>query len=208
VLGLLWSASGVMGAVRTALNVAWDTGASRPFIRGKVVDLLLVGGIYLVSGATVALAVAAAILRRAARLPAALRELAPLTAVGISAVVIVATTALLFASFVFLYRVVPATPTRLRGIWPGALTAAAGLEALQYAFSAHLSFFGHYNKVYGSLGAVVAFMFFVYLASMVFLFGAEVASEYPRLRGWAPSRSLRGTGRKGPRHPLPHLPGP
>jgi hypothetical protein len=29
-------------------------------------------------------------------------------------------------------------------------------------------------------------MFFVYLAGMVFLFGAEIASEYPRLRGGAP----------------------
>ena len=38
--------------------------------------------------------------------------------------------------------------------------------------------------MYGSLGAVVAFMFFVYLASMVFLFGAEVAAE----SSWLASR--------------------
>lgn len=37
--------------------------------------------------------------------------------------------------------------------------------------------------MYGSLGAVMAFTLFVYLASMVFLFGAEIASEYPRLPG-------------------------
>lgn len=35
--------------------------------------------------------------------------------------------------------------------------------------------------MYGSLGAVIAFMFFVYLAAAVFLFGAEIASEVPRL---------------------------
>ena len=68
-----------------------------------------------------------------------------------------------------------------------ALAAAGGFEGLQYGFSAYLSFFGHYNKVYGTLGAVIAFMFFVYLASMVFLSGAEIASEYPRLRGGAPA---------------------
>ena len=89
---------------------------------------------------------------------------------------------LLFGTFLFLYRFVPAAPTRLRGIWPGALAAAAGFEAVQYGFSLYLTYFGHYNKIYGSLGAIVAFLFFIYLASSVFLFGAEIAAEYPRLR--------------------------
>ena len=183
-IGVSWSASGVMAAVRTALNVAWDTEARRPFLRGKVVDLALVAGVFLVTGAIVGLTIAAGIIRRGAtRLPSALRSLEPLAGAGAWLAVVAASVALLFAIFAFLYRVVPAAPTRLGGIWPGALAAAAGFEVLQYGFSAYLSFFGHYNKVYGTLGAVVAFMFFVYLASMVFLFGAEIASEYPRLRG-------------------------
>ncbi len=62
---------------------------------------------------------------------------------------------------------------------PGALLAAAGFEILQYGFSAYLSNFANYNRVYGSLGAVIAALFFVYLNASVFLFGAEVASEYP-----------------------------
>jgi membrane protein len=110
------------------------------------------------------------------------RDLEPLTRAGAWVIVVAISTALLFATFAVLYRVVPAAPTRMRDIWPGALAAAAGFEGLQYGFSIYLAFFGHYNRVYGSLGAVVAFMFFVYLASMVFLFGAEIASEYPRLR--------------------------
>jgi membrane protein len=193
VLGLIWSASGVMATVRTALNIAWDTDAKRPFIRGKVVDLLLVGGVYLVTGATVGLTIAAGIVRRGAtRLPGTLHDLEPLTGAGVSVAVVAVTTGLLLAVFAFLYRTVPAVPTRVRGIWPGALTAAVGFEALQYGFSAYVSFFGHYNKVYGSLGAIVAFMFFVYLASMVFLFGAEIASEYPRMRGWTTAQDGSG----------------
>ncbi len=42
--------------------------------------------------------------------------------------------------------------------------------------------FAHYNAIYGSLGAVIAFMFFVYLAGQLFLLGAEIASEWPRVR--------------------------
>ena len=185
-IGVIWSSSGVMAAVRTALNVAWDTDARRPFLRGKAVDLTLVADIFLVTGATLGLTVAASIIRRGdARLPDALRGLEPLAEAGAWLAVVAASTALLFANFAFLYRFVPAVPTRMGGIWPGAPAAAAGFEALQYGFSAYLAFFGHYNKVYGSLGAVVAFMFFIYLASMVFLFGAEIASGYPRLHDGA-----------------------
>lgn len=182
--GVIWSAIGVMAAVRAALNVAWDTGARRPFLRGKAVDLALVAGVFLVTGAIVGLTVAASIVRRgAAQLPHALRALDPLTGAAMWLAVIAVSIALLFAIFAFLYRVVPAVPTRINDIWPGALAAAAGFEALRYGFSVYVGLFGHHNKVYGSLGAVIAFMFFVYLASMVFLFGAEIASEYPRLRG-------------------------
>ncbi len=192
-LGLIWSGSGVMATIRTAVNVAWDTDAKRPFLRGKAVDLALVAGVFLVTGATLGLTIVAGIIRRgAARLPSALAFLEPLAGAGAWLAVLAATISLLFATFAFLYRVVPAVPTRMRGIWPGALAAAVGFEALQYGFSAYIAFFGHYNKVYGSLGAVIAFMFFVYLASMVFLFGAEMASEYPRLPGAPEARTGGG----------------
>jgi membrane protein len=182
-LGVLWSASGVMAAVRTALNVAWDTSAKRPFVRGKAVDLVLVVGVFLVTGASLGLTVAASAARQGTRqLPHALRSLAPLAGDAASVAVFLASAALLFATFAFLYRLVPAVPTRVKGIWPGALAATAGFEALQYGFSIYVAHFAAYNKVYGSLGAVIAFLFFIYLASMVFLFGAEIASEYPRLR--------------------------
>ena len=42
ILGLLWSASGMMGALRQALNQAWDLDYRRPFLRGKSVDLIMV----------------------------------------------------------------------------------------------------------------------------------------------------------------------
>ncbi|HEU5417686.1 MAG TPA: YihY/virulence factor BrkB family protein [Streptosporangiaceae bacterium] len=202
-LGVIWSAGGVMAAIRTALNVAWDTSRKRPFVRGKAVDLALVAGVFAVTGAALGLTVAADIARQgAAHLPGPLQSLAPLAGAAASVGVFAASAALLFATFAFLYRIVPAAPTRVRGIWPGALAATAGFEALQYGFSVYLAHFAHYNKVYGSLGAVIAFLFFIYLASMVFLFGAEVASEYPRLRAEAhPAPSREDPG------PPQHIPG-
>ncbi len=193
-VGVIWSASGVMAAVRVALNVAWDTSKKRPFLLGKAVNLALVAGIFLVIGATLGLAIMASLVRHeAGQLPPSLHLLTPLTGAAASAAVLIASAALLFLTFGLLYRFVPAVPTHVRGVWPGALTAAAGFEALQYGFSVYIAHFAHFTKEYGSygpLGAVIAFLFFVYLASVVFLFGAEVASEYPRLRtGTGPQAS-------------------
>lgn len=178
-VGVLWSASGVMAAVRTALNVAWDTTRKRPFLRGKAVDLLLVGATFLVVAVALAVTVASNVARQQSqRLPGPLELLAG----GAAAVgAVLAALAVLFGVFLFLYAVVPAASTPVSAVWPGALVAAVGFEAVQYGFSLYVAYFAHYNKVYGSLGAVIAFLFYVYLASAAFLFGAEVASEYPRL---------------------------
>jgi membrane protein len=178
-VGVLWSASGMMAAIRTALNIAWDTDQHRPFFRGKAVDLLLLGASFVVVAAALAVTIVTSVARRGSGyLPSLLQPLAG-TAASIGAFLVGA--AMLFGIFLLLFRYVPAVTTRVRDIWPGALLAAIGFELLQLGFSIYVAHFAHYNKVYGSLGAVVAFLFFVYLANLTFLFGAEAASEYPRL---------------------------
>ncbi len=177
-LGVLWSASGVMAAVRTALNVAWDTDQRRPFVRGKAVDLMLVAGALLVVGSALGITIVTSLAQRQTRhVPEVLR---PLAGAFASVAAFLTALALLFLVFLLLYRVVPAVSTRMRDVWPGALVAALGFELVQLGFSVYVSNFANYNKVYGSLGAVIAFMFYVYLSSAAFLFGAEVAAEHPR----------------------------
>ncbi len=78
----------------------------------------------------------------------------------------------------------PATTVKLREVWPGALVAALFFEVGKFGFTIYLANFSSYGAVYGSLGAIVAFLFWVYITAVILLFGAEVASEYPRvLRG-------------------------
>ena len=181
--GLLWSASGVMAAIRSAVNAAWELDGGRPFLRGKLVDLLLVGSagllVLLSLGLTVAVRVVSELSRSAAS------ALGPFAA-GAGALAwllgVLAPLALTFITFVFLYRVVPTTEVRLGDVWHAALLAAAVFEAAKNGFAVYLAHFGHYNAVYGSLGAVVAFLFFVYIGASVFLFGAELGSEVSRER--------------------------
>ncbi len=164
--GLLWSASGMMAAIRAALSAAWDVEDRRPFLRGKLVDVLLVLGAGLVVLLSAGLTVAARTAEEAAGVPVLLPQLAP--------------AAVAFAVVLFLYRVVPATTPRLAHVWPPALLVAIAFVALQNLFAFYLENFGRYNAIYGSLGAVIAFLFFVYLSSNVFLLGAEVGAELAR----------------------------
>jgi len=81
-----------------------------------------------------------------------------------------------------LLRYVPARHQRWRDIWPGVLVATLGYKLVQVGFSFYLDNFGRYSAVYGSLGAIVAFMVFVYVAAMAFLLGAEYARLWPQAR--------------------------
>lgn len=189
-VGVIWSASGVMAAVRTAVNIAWDVEQRRSFLRGKAVDLLLLTGTFLLLAATLGVVLLVSLARQGARqLPGELSMLAGPSAV-VTAVILVLV--LLTGLFTGLYLFLPAVPVRPRDALAGALVAAVGTGLLQLAFSTYVSHFANYNRVYGSLGAVVAFLFFIYLVSMVFLFGAEVASEVPRLPRPGPTGQVSG----------------
>jgi uncharacterized BrkB/YihY/UPF0761 family membrane protein len=86
------------------------------------------------------------------------------------------------ASCLFLYSVVPAAAVRVRNAWPATVIMAVLHVLLQNLFSVYVGNFAHYNAIYGSLGTAIAFTFFVYLAAEVVLLGAEIASEWPRVR--------------------------
>ena len=166
-VGLVWASTGMMAALRTALNRAWHVEAARPFLRGKVWDVLLVAtfGLLFValSGAVVV-----------THLPVAGRRGA---AVAASVLVPLAGA---FAGTGALFRVVPACRPGLHAVGIGAALAAAGLVALQHGFAFYVTGFGNYNRIYGSLAAPVALLFFVYLSAIVVLWCAHLAALLDR----------------------------
>jgi membrane protein len=190
--GLVLAASGIMGAIRHGLNAAWDVEDPRPPLQGKLIDLLLVLGFGLATAASFALSL---LVRFSAAFAGDIgRRLGsdvPATAVAWTGRLV--PLAISLAIFALLFRLVPARPTRLRETWPGVLVAVAGFEAAKAGFSFYLNHAARYDAIYASLGGIVAFLVFIWIAANVLLLGAEVASEYPRLRA-APDRPA-GDGR-------------
>jgi membrane protein len=93
-------------------------------------------------------------------------------------------------AFLLIYRIYPATKIQFKEIWPGAVTAALLFEFGKEAFGFYLKNFGKYEVVFGSLGAIVSFLLWVYISAAILLFGAEVSSEYGRLRKIGPQTRL------------------
>ncbi len=181
-VGLVIAASGMMTATRRALTLAWDAETRRGLLRGKLFDLGLVAVAGVLLGISLGLTLAVRIARSGSHSAAhVLGPLGPLAEAAGWLVGFVVPMLLAFGLFLFFYSVVPAVDSRWTTTWPGALVGALGFQLLKEGFAFYLDHFGHYHAVYGSLGAVAAFIFFVFLSANVFLLGAEVASEYPRL---------------------------
>ena len=85
---------------------------------------------------------------------------------------------LLCALLSILYRYGPSRAhARWRWITPGSAFAAVAWLAMSLLFSVYVANFGHYDKTYGSLGAIVGFMTWIWLSLTVVLLGAELNSE-------------------------------
>jgi membrane protein len=76
----------------------------------------------------------------------------------------------------FLYRYGPdrGAPVRWRWWTPGSAAATLGWLAGSYAFSVYVSHFATFNETYGSLGALVVLMSWLYLSAFLVLLGALV----------------------------------
>jgi membrane protein len=179
--GLVWSASGMMGAIRIALSLAWDA-KPRPFIRGKLLDLLVLLGAALLVLTSLALTAVGRLTDELSRDLGGILLLGWASTLAAVVVAVLAPLLLSLMTFAFAYRVLPSATTTLGDIWPGALVGALAFESAKHLFALYLENFSRYDVVYGSLGAIVAFLFFVFLAANVLLLGAEVASEWPRVR--------------------------
>ncbi len=203
ILGLLWGASGMMGALRYSMNTAWDHDHRRPFVRGKLVDFGLVIGV----GGLLALSIAATMLLQVARqlsdgVGDALGPFGPGAGALVTVIVVLVPFAMTTTTFTLVFKLVPSVKVRTRDALAGALLAGALFELLKNGFAFYLRNFANYDAVYGSLGATIALLFFIYLGACVLLLGAELAAEWPRvLHGHYDDEigSVTG-GRSGPWH--------
>ena len=90
--------------------------------------------------------------------------------------------ALTAGMFLLVYKFMPNTSTYWRYVWPGAMVAAVLFELAKNLFVFYLSRFTNFENVYGALTPVIVLSLWTYLSGLILIFGAELSSEYGRLR--------------------------
>lgn len=174
-LGLLWSASGAFSGLVKHINLAWPGTNRRGMFHRRFVGLSLVIVLLVLFVAWLGSNLILEVLPRFIR-PEIMPEAWMETRIW-SIVTGIVPFMFTFLLFYGLYRWIPNREVPWKVALWGALVAAVGSDLATNLFSWYLSSgFAGYSLVYGSLGAIVAFMFWVYLLSQIALFGAHLSA--------------------------------
>ena len=179
-LGLLWSGSAMFGALNRAINRAWDIHTDRPIYINKPRQLLMamsVGALFTISLSSAAVVRTSEDLER---LDIPVLSLFAHTAGQIALQVI--SLSLMIVIFLMIYKFMPNTKTYWKYVWPGAITGALLFELAKNLFIVYLGRWASYQNVYGSIAPVIVLLLWAYVSSLILLFGAEISSEYERLK--------------------------
>ncbi|QUS35168.1 YihY/virulence factor BrkB family protein [Falsirhodobacter algicola] len=168
----MWSANGGVKAMIEALNVAYNEREKRSYVMLNLISMtMMIGGVILILVMIAAVAV----------LPAVLSFLSIETGGGQTSALLIRWPVIflvMMATLAGLYRFGPSRRSaRWRWISPGAVFASVALVIFSVAFSIYASNFANFNETYGSLGALMGLLMWLWLSSVIVLVGAEINSE-------------------------------
>src|SRR5467141_157322 len=178
ILGTLWAASGGFAAMIEALNIAYDVRDDRPFWKTRALAV----GLAFLTGTLLLVALSVMVvgprfggwLAGKVHLSGLFVLLWPFIhwtiAIGFTILAIEA-----------LYFLAPNVKQRFRATLPGAVIAVSCWLALSYLLGLYFRHFGNFNKTYGTLGAAVALMVWLYWTGFAMLVGAELNEELAKI---------------------------
>jgi len=178
ILGSLWAASGGFSAAIEALNLAYEVNDDRPFWKTRPLAL----GLALLAGALLLVALSVMIVGpRFGEWLASRVHLSNLfvllwpyihwsIAIGFAILAVEA-----------LYFLAPNAKQRFLATLPGAILAVGCWIGLSYLLGVYFRHFANFNKTYGTLGAAIALMVWLYWTGFAMLVGAELNSELAKI---------------------------
>ncbi|MGW3891010.1 YihY/virulence factor BrkB family protein [Micromonospora chokoriensis] len=179
-LGALWSASGFIGAFTRASNAVYGVDEGRPVWKLRPLQIGL-AAITLVLLAVVALALivsgpvtdAVGDLINAGGLARTVWSVAKWPVLAMIMMVLLS----------LLFWIAPnVRQPRFRWLTPGGAVALVSWVAVSFGFGLYVANFGSYNTTYGSLGAAIAFLVWLYLSNSALMLGVQINAEVQRGR--------------------------
>jgi membrane protein len=178
-LALIWASLGVFGAVTSAVNDAWGVEKQRSFLRHRMVSFLMLvaGGGVMILGLLFVGAVQVAQASWFGGMLARFRWLENLQTLTFT----YSATILLILAVGLVFYFIPNAKTRFRDVWVGAVLTGILWRIAFDGFSWYIGRSG-LNFIHGSIAAVVVFLLWVYVSSVILMYGVEFTAAYARLR--------------------------
>ncbi len=171
-LTLLWSGTGIFGAISQAVNDAWKVRNGRSFIQQNLLNL----GLAIAAGFFLLISIAlTGSFNLFAVIAAPLIRLFPVNVFWAFIGLVIPFLSTL-AVFLIIFKVLPYTRVMWKEASTGAVVAAVLFEILKNIFGWYATNLANYNAVYGSLGTVAVLLTWTYFSSAVLLLGAELSS--------------------------------
>jgi membrane protein len=198
-LAALWAASNGMGAVTQSLNSAYDLKETRPWWKQRAVAVVLTVSLSVLIFAALVIVFGGG--KIADHLAASYGFGIVFTALWKVLQWPIAL-AFMLLSFALIYYFAPDLRDQdWKWITPGSSIGVVLWLLVSFAFKGYLHFFDSYSKTYGSLGAVIVLMLWLYLTGVAVLIGGEVNSE---IENAAAKKGAADAKRKGAKSPHTH----
>jgi membrane protein len=180
VASALWTASGYVGAFMRASNVIYEVEEGRSFIKLRPLQMLVtLVLVVLLALVLVALVVTGPIATKVGSAIGA--GSAAVTAWDIAKWPVLLVVVIFMIAILY-YSAPNARLRGLRSILPGAFLAVVIWLVASAGFAYYVANFGSYNKTYGTLGAAIALLVWLWITNVAILLGAEVNAERERSR--------------------------
>jgi membrane protein len=194
ILAALWAASNGMGAITEALNVAYNVKESRSWWKQRLtaVGLTVALSVLIISALVIVLSGGKIADWFAAHF--ALASVFTMTWKILQWPIVLAT--MLFA-FAMIYYFAPDVRDQ-KWVWitPGAVVGVVLWLLVSFCFRLYLAHFDSYSKTYGSLGAVIVLMLWLFFTGAAVLIGGEVNAEIEQAAAEAGAPDAKAKGEK------------
>jgi membrane protein len=179
-VGLVWASLGFFGAVTSAVNEAWGVEKQRSFWKHRLVSFLML------VAATTAMAVALLFVSflqvaESSRIGQVLAGAQWFIALQTFVFRYLALVLLMFVTGLVFYFI-PNARTRFRDVWVGAILTGLLWRIALSGFSWYVRQNERLMMIHGSITTVVVFLLWIYISSVILMYGVEFTAAYARLR--------------------------
>lgn len=174
IVGIVWTGSSGFRAIMKGLNKAYDEKETRPYWKVLTISILFMIGLVVVIIVAVALVVFGQMIGEGIAASLHVSDNFLLSWDFIRYLVTLGGMVFIFAA---LYHFTPCKRLTWREVMPGATFSTLGWLISSLGFAYYVNNFNNYSGVYGSIGAVIVLMLWLYITSIIILLGGEINAQ-------------------------------